>query len=151
MFKSIVVGTDGSATAGKAVRHAAELARRQGARLHVATAYEPLAGLRSAATSGAISGVVVVGTEDWSGRAVAEVDKILDEVSKSLGESIDFEMHRLEGDPADAIVGLAEDQGADLIVLGNKGMTGARRFLLGSVPNRVSHQAPCSVLIVHTT
>jgi nucleotide-binding universal stress UspA family protein len=56
-----------------------------------------------------------------------------------------------EGDPADAILDVAEELGADLIVVGNKGMTGAKRFLLGSVPNRVSHHAPCSVLIVRTT
>jgi nucleotide-binding universal stress UspA family protein len=55
------------------------------------------------------------------------------------------------GDAADAIVDVAEEQRCDLIVVGNKGMTGAKRFLLGSVPNKVSHHAPCSVLIVRTT
>ncbi len=55
------------------------------------------------------------------------------------------------GDAADAILDIAEEQKADLIVVGNKGMTGATRFLLGSVPNKVSHHAPCSVLIVRTT
>jgi nucleotide-binding universal stress UspA family protein len=55
------------------------------------------------------------------------------------------------GDAADAIIGLAEELGTDLIVVGNKGLTGARRFLLGSVSGKVSHHAPCSVLIVHTT
>jgi nucleotide-binding universal stress UspA family protein len=55
------------------------------------------------------------------------------------------------GDAADAILDVAEEQRADLIVIGNKGMTGATRFLLGSVPNKVSHHAPCSVLIVRTT
>jgi nucleotide-binding universal stress UspA family protein len=56
-----------------------------------------------------------------------------------------------EGDPADAILDVAEERGSDLIVVGNKGMTGAKRFLLGSVPNKVSHHAPCSVLIIRTT
>jgi nucleotide-binding universal stress UspA family protein len=46
---------------------------------------------------------------------------------------------------------VAEERGSDLIVVGNKGMTGAKRFLLGSVPNKVSHHAPCSVLIIRTT
>ena len=55
-----------------------------------------------------------------------------------------------EGDPADAILDVAEELGADLIVVGNKGMTGAKRFLLGSVPNQVSHHAPCAVMIVRT-
>lgn len=54
------------------------------------------------------------------------------------------------GDAADAILDVAEEQGSDLIVVGNKGMTGATRFLVGSVPNKVSHHAPCSVLIVRT-
>ena len=56
-----------------------------------------------------------------------------------------------QGDPADAILDVAEEQEADLIVVGNKGMTGAKRFLLGSVPNKISHHAPCSVLIIRTT
>ena len=55
------------------------------------------------------------------------------------------------GDAADAILDVAEEQGSDVIVVGNKGMTGATRFLLGSVPNKVSHHAPCSVLIIRTT
>ena len=59
-----------------------------------------------------------------------------------------FNTYAREGDPADAILDVAEERGADLIVVGNKGMTGAKRFLLGSVPNKVSHHAPCSVLII---
>jgi len=55
------------------------------------------------------------------------------------------------GDAADAIIDVAEEQRCDLIVVGNKGMTGATRFLLGSVPNKISHHAPCSVMIVRTT
>ena len=61
---------------------------------------------------------------------------------------VDVETFAREGDPADAILDVAEERNADLIVVGNKGMTGARRFLLGSVPNKVSHHAPCSVLII---
>jgi nucleotide-binding universal stress UspA family protein len=64
---------------------------------------------------------------------------------------VETRRHPIEGDPADAIVSIAERQRADLIVVGNKGMTGTARFLLGSVPNKVSHHAPCSVLIVRTT
>ena len=59
--------------------------------------------------------------------------------------------HAMDGDPADAILDVAEKVGADLIMVGNKGMTGARRFLLGSVPNKVSHHSPCSVIIARTT
>jgi nucleotide-binding universal stress UspA family protein len=67
------------------------------------------------------------------------------------GEVREVETVARQGDAADAIIDVAEEQAADLIVVGNKGMTGAKRFLLGSVPNRVSHHAPCSVLIVRTT
>ena len=64
---------------------------------------------------------------------------------------VEVEIFARQGDPADAILDVAEETKADLIVVGNKGMTGARRFLLGSVPNKVSHHAPCSVLIIRTT
>ena len=64
---------------------------------------------------------------------------------------VNVETYARQGDPADAILDVAEEQNADLIVVGNKGMTGAKRFLLGSVPNKISHHAPCSVLIVRTT
>jgi nucleotide-binding universal stress UspA family protein len=64
---------------------------------------------------------------------------------------IEVSTHAREGDPADAIIDVAEETNADLVIVGNKGMTGARRFLLGSVPNKISHHAPCSVLIVRTT
>jgi nucleotide-binding universal stress UspA family protein len=63
---------------------------------------------------------------------------------------VEVEVFARQGDPADAILDIAEERGSDLIVLGNKGMTGAKRFLLGSVPNKVSHHAPCSVLIIRT-
>jgi nucleotide-binding universal stress UspA family protein len=62
-----------------------------------------------------------------------------------------IERCRREGDPADAILDVAEEKNADLVIVGNKGMTGAKRFLLGSVPNKVSHHAPCSVLIIRTS
>jgi nucleotide-binding universal stress UspA family protein len=63
---------------------------------------------------------------------------------------VEAECHARKGDPADALLQVAEENGADLIVVGNRGMTGAKRFLLGSVPNKVSHHASCSVLIVRT-
>jgi nucleotide-binding universal stress UspA family protein len=57
----------------------------------------------------------------------------------------------VRGRPADALLGLAEAERVDAVVVGNKGMAGAHRFLLGSVPNRVSHRANCDVVVVHTT
>ena len=64
---------------------------------------------------------------------------------------VEVQTHAREGDPADAILDVAEETKADLVVVGNKGMTGARRFLLGSVPNKISHHAPCGVFIVRAT
>jgi nucleotide-binding universal stress UspA family protein len=81
-----------------------------------------------------------------------DVDATLDRAAEAAVErGLDVETFARQGDPADAILDVAEEQRADLIVVGNKGMTGAKRFLLGSVPNKVSHHAPCSVLIIRTT
>jgi len=66
-------------------------------------------------------------------------------------QNVKVNTHPREGEAADAILDVAEELGADLIVVGNKGMTGARRFLLGSVPNKISHHAPCGVLIARTS
>src|SRR6266540_7297259 len=72
------------------------------------------------------------------------------EMAQGMGVK-EVSVHPREGDPADAILDVAEEHGSDLIVVGNKGMTGAKRFLLGSVPNKISHHAPCSVLIIRTS
>ena len=81
-----------------------------------------------------------------------DVDTTLEEAADNArGAGVDVMVFARQGDPADAILDVAEETGADLIVVGNKGMTGAKRFLLGSVPNKISHHAPCSVLIIRTT
>jgi nucleotide-binding universal stress UspA family protein len=146
VFATIVVGTDGSETASEAVRQAVELAARLGARLAIVTAYEPVpaARLREEARE-------VPADLEWAINPREDVDATLREAAEaSRAGGVETETYARQGDPADAILDVAEEQGADLIVVGNKGMTGARRFLLGSVPNRVSHHAPCSVLIVRT-
>jgi nucleotide-binding universal stress UspA family protein len=147
MFRSIVVGTDGSDTAGKAVQEAIDLATTVGASVYVVSAYEPVpqARLREEARQA---------PEDlqWMINPREDVDSTLSDAADLVrGAGLDVETFAREGDPADAILDVAEERDADLIVVGNKGMTGARRFLLGSVPNKVSHHAPCSVLIVRTT
>lgn len=76
-------------------------------------------------------------------------EKVLAEAAAGL--EVPTETKVVSGDPDDKILEVAESEGADLIVIGNKGMTGAKRFLLGSVPNQVSHHAGCNVLIVKTT
>jgi nucleotide-binding universal stress UspA family protein len=147
MFRSIVVGTDGSETAGKAVEEAIDLARSVGATVCLVSAYEPVpqARLKDEARQ-------VPDDLQWMVNPREDVDATLSDAADAVREAgLEVETFAREGDPADAILDVAEERGADLIVVGNKGMTGARRFLLGSVPNKISHHAPCSVLIIRTT
>jgi nucleotide-binding universal stress UspA family protein len=147
LFGSIVVGTDGSETAKEAVRQATELAKKLGARIHLVSAYEPVpeGRLRDERQQ-------VPDDLQWMVNPREDVTNTLDEAAKNLeNDGVEVETHAREGDPADAILDVAEEQGCGLIVVGNKGMTGAKRFLLGSVPNKVSHHAPCSVMIIRTT
>jgi nucleotide-binding universal stress UspA family protein len=147
MFGSIVVGTDGSETATEAVRQAIELARNVGAKLELVSAYEPVAGSR-------LREEVQQVPDDlqWMVNPREDVDAALSAAAQLAEEhGVTAQIYARQGDPADAILDVAEEQGSDLIIVGNKGMTGAKRFLLGSVPNKVSHHAPCSVLIIRTT
>jgi nucleotide-binding universal stress UspA family protein len=148
MYGSIVVGTDGSDTAKEAVRQATELAKAVGASIMLVSAYEPVpeSRLRHERTE-------VPEDVSWMVNPREDVQAVLDGEAERIKESgiPEVETFAREGDPADAILDVAEEKGADLIVVGNKGMTGARRFLLGSVPNKVSHHAPCNVMIVRTT
>ena len=147
MFRSIVVGTDGSETAGKAVDAAVELARLSGATLELVSAYEPVTSQRLREEARQVPPDL-----QWMINRRADVDATLHHAAeRARGAGVAVQIYAREGDPADAILDVAEELGADLIVVGNKGMTGAKRFLLGSVPNKVSHHAPCSVLIVRTT
>lgn len=147
MFRSIVVGTDGSETATEAVRQAVELARSVGGRLQLVSAYEPVSGQRLREEASQVPGDL-----QWMVNPREDVDATLAEAAEIAREqAVEVETHARQGDPADALLDVAEETKADLIVVGNKGMTGARRFLLGSVPNKVSHHAPCSVLIIRTT
>jgi nucleotide-binding universal stress UspA family protein len=147
MFRQIVVGTDGSDTAGKAVGQAAELAASVGSTLLIVSAFEPIGGARLREEASQAPDDV-----RWMVNPREDVDATL-ETATALAEEkgVAVRTFARQGDPADAILDVAEEEHADLIVVGNKGMTGAKRFLLGSVPNKVSHHAPCSVLIVRTT
>ena len=143
----MVVGTDGSETAREAVRQAAELAKQVGAKVHLVSAYEPVPEGRLREERQQVPDDL-----QWMVNPREDVSATLEEAAEGLREAgVEVETHAREGDPADAILDVAEEQGADLIVVGNKGMTGAKRFLLGSVPNKVSHHAPCSVMIIRTT
>lgn len=123
MFNKILVGTDGSKTAAKAVDRAIDVAKVVGASVTIMTA-------------GRGAG------------AQAVVDK---EAKRHADAGVDIDTTVVDGDPANALVEYADAGGYDLLVVGNKGMTGASRFLLGSVPNKVSHHVGKSMLIVKTT
>jgi nucleotide-binding universal stress UspA family protein len=147
MFSSIVVGTDGSETARKAVQQATDLAKQVGAAVSLVSAYEPVPNQRLREESRDVPKDM-----EWMVNAREDVEATLKEASEEVeGAGVKVDTFAREGDAADAILDVAEEQHADLIVVGNKGMTGAKRFLLGSVPNKVSHHAPCSVLIIRTT
>ena len=146
MFRSIVVGTDGSDTATQAVHQAIELARAVGARIELVSAYEPVSDARLREDS-----IQVPEDLQWIVNPREDVDGTLGAAAREVrAAGVAVEVFARQGDPADAILDVAEERGSDLIVVGNKGMTGAKRFLLGSVPNKVSHHAPCSVLIIRT-
>jgi nucleotide-binding universal stress UspA family protein len=147
MIGSIVVGTDGSDTAKEAVRQATEFAKAMGASVHLVSAYEPIGEGRLREERQQVPDDL-----QWMVNPREDVDATLKEAGGAIEEAgVQVETYAREGDPADAILDVAEEKKADLIVVGNKGMTGAKRFLLGSVPNKVSHHAPCSVMIIRTT
>jgi nucleotide-binding universal stress UspA family protein len=147
VFRSIVVGTDGSETAAKAVDAAVELAQLSGATLELVSAYEPVTSQRLREEARQVPPDL-----QWMINRRADVDATLHHAAeRARGAGVAAQTYAREGDPADAILDVAEELGSDLIIVGNKGMTGAKRFLLGSVPNKVSHHAPCAVMIIRTT
>jgi nucleotide-binding universal stress UspA family protein len=140
-ISTVAVGTDGSATAGEAVREAAEIARRFEARLVLLSVFQDSGG----AAGGADDDIEL----QWSSNSSARVRSMLERLEQELGRSgLECETLAGEGDPAEVLVRLAGQCDADLLVIGNKGM---QRRVLGSVPNRVTHKAGCSVLVVKTT
>lgn len=148
MFKSILVGTDGSQTANAAVSEAVRLALKLDAQLVVVSAYAPVSDVRQRQERHALPD-----DAQWMIGPREDVLGILEDaraLAKQQGLTA-VETFARQGEAADAILDIAEEQGVDLIIVGNKGMTGAKRFLLGSVPDKISHHAPCSVLIVRTT
>jgi nucleotide-binding universal stress UspA family protein len=142
MFRKLVVGSDGSARAERAVQEAVDLAKSQGAELHLVAVFgENERHWESIESSSKIQSVSLRGAaESVLARSAAK--------AAEQGVRVGYSAH--EGEPAEVLLEVAAEQGADLIVIGNKGMTGAGRFLQGSVPNKISHHADCSVLVVRT-
>jgi nucleotide-binding universal stress UspA family protein len=141
----IVVGTDGSTSAELAVDRAGELGEALDACVHVVSAYSATSPGEWMAAAG---GIAIV---EWTDTERAQFAETI--VAKSrdrlTARRTNVRTHVCSGNAVQALVGIAADEHAQTIVVGNRGMTGARR-LLGSVPNGVSHQARCDVLIVQT-
>jgi len=136
----IVVGTDGSPGAGAVVRRAARLARATGANVHLVSAFKTIAGTGRAPYAPAFE----------SERADAE--EILREGAEFVrSEGVELKTHAVPGDPADVLIAVAENEGAEMIVVGDRGMQGRRGRVTGSVPDKISHHAPCNVLILRTS
>ena len=143
MDDAIVVGTDGSDTAKIAVSEAVRLAKALSAPVHVVSAFEPV----HAKVHGAPDGAAKV----WQPLPDDQVEGILGQAVAAVRlAGVEATSHAVRKDPADALLAVADEVGATMIVVGSKGMHGARRLALGNVPNKVSHRARCNVLIVAT-
>ena len=143
MYETIVVGTDGSAGATKAVEHAVSLAAVTGAHLHIAMATPSIPTI--------VAPDMLIASADWTNATEQATRAALETAGETaVAAGVTVTTHQLSGDPADALLSLCDDIGADLLVIGSRGMHGARRFLLGSVSSRCAHHADRSVLIVHT-
>lgn len=143
----IVVGTDGSDRAERAVARAGELAKALGVKVHVVSAYTESSDFALLARAAPADPLTQVrGEREERTRASHYVDRAQQRLS---GTGVESETHVWPGEPAEALLRIAEEQGAQMILVGNRGMTGTRR-VLGSVPNHVSHHAHCDVLIVAT-
>ena len=139
VFETVVVGADDSATARQAVLIAADVAQLAGGKLHIVTAYDPKSVRHQD-----------VPEEFRFSNTIHPADVLLEALSNLVRErGLEPVVHAATGSPSEAIVRVAEQVEADLIVVGNKGMKGVRR-VLGSVPNSIAHSAPCSVLIADT-
>jgi nucleotide-binding universal stress UspA family protein len=141
VYSTIVVGVDDSPTARQAFNRAVDFAKMSGGTLHIVTAYKPKP----------TSEADIPDEFRYAMASTREADVLLRTLSdQAASHGVASETHPATGDPADALITVADREGADLIVVGNKGMKGARR-VLGSVPNSVAHRASCSVLILPTT
>lgn len=147
-YKRIVVGTDGSESAEKAVATAIELAAAVGAELELVNAFEVPSPAKLERMRNEIPDPDFAFAADPSNQSELMLNRL---VKKAEEAGVKARTWSQGSDPASFIIDVAADTDADLIVVGNRGMSGAARFLLGSVPNKISHHAPCSVLIAHTT
>jgi nucleotide-binding universal stress UspA family protein len=142
LFTSILAATDGSARAERAVHEAIDLAKSQGARLLLVTAFPSSRQYWEQIQSSA---------RVATGHLESVAEQVLMRAARPAEEQgLEVEYEAREGDPADVILDVAAEHDVDAIVLGNKGLSGARRYLLGSVPSKVAHHATCAVIIIPT-
>lgn len=146
-YRKILAGVDGSETALAALSHAADLAKAQGSELLILCAYRPpdprtVDSWKNEAP----------GDFQWRITEHAVADSVLEKALQAVaGVEVNARTRSEVGDPAEVIVEVAKEEGVDLIVVGNRGMSSSKRFVLGSVPNNISHHAPCDLLIADTT
>ncbi|MHB1854739.1 MAG: universal stress protein [Acidimicrobiales bacterium] len=142
-WSKILVGTDGTERAGRAVIHAAQLAAAVAAELTIVTAYGSAPKEKAEAAPAELA---------WTATAAAEAEDIAHQGADSARSSgaTQVRTRTVNADPADGLVQVAEDISADLIVVGSKGMTSSLRFITGSVPNELSHHVQRDLLIVRT-
>jgi nucleotide-binding universal stress UspA family protein len=142
MYQVIVVGTDGSDRAGIAVKAALAWAKVSGAELHAVNVVHPAVSVGFADSRAG---------QDQVNTLREEAERIRSQLfAEAEAEGVSLTLHNPGGDPAKALLGTAEEVSADLVVVGNRGMSGAKRFVQGSVPNTVAHSCHCDVLIVDT-
>jgi nucleotide-binding universal stress UspA family protein len=135
----IIVGVDGSETAMKAAKEAADLARSCGRRLHLVSAVAKRGGKE-----------IKVGSDNWHVDYFSDAEQNLKALSDSLALDPPATWSVVVGEPANALIDEAERLKASIIVVGNRRVQGVAR-VLGSVAADVAKQAPCNVLIAHTT
>jgi nucleotide-binding universal stress UspA family protein len=162
-YHRILVGTDGSQTATRAVEMAASLAATLGVKPTIVCVYEPpteeeLKRLRADPNDPVAqwrSDRVTRETPEefrWRIAGAAQAEDVLERAASHAAKAgAEAEVRAIEGSPAETLINVAEDEVFDVIVVGNVGMRGSKRFMLGNVPHRISHHAPTDVLILRTT
>lgn len=150
LYDAVVVGTDGSPRSCQAVQRAGLYGEALGVELVVANIFHrPEESEIGPASERAESPQQNIASSGYRGAVDAAQDAA--RYAREAAPGVKVDVVAVEGDPAEGLIELAESRGNALLVVGNQGMTGSKRFLLGSVPNKVSHHAPCTVMIIRTT
>lgn len=162
-YRSILVGTDGSPTAMRAVDMAASLAAKLGIKPTIVCAYQPPTEQESKAMKADPSDPVAQWSAGKTSREtpdefrwrIADASRATDVLERAsehaAKQGVEAEVRAIEGHPAEVLISIAESEDMDLIAVGSIGMSGAKRFMLGNVPHRISHHAPTDLLILHTS